>query len=450
MGAELTRLQQGLRDRLQALYVDKGLWEGFAKAWAGECGTAVLSDPEALLADSLQQDPLDLLEAVARVAPSLGKPAAGAGATAEVLRQVAIAICLVGCEARVSRKCKDEGIAALVPGDNLLIGVTEQLAAAVIAAVWCENGVKLRFDEQTRKAEALNVMHHVPPLEFGFQGPRECVKAELQATVKLPTDALASFDRRGLLQEVKILGVVSDDVLEKQLQRYDRKHEARLMFGLNSRAHHPMDDPALRKEFATRFGVPTFRYGDAATDDQQEADREAWKRANLQADVMSYLLTVCDLLSPPQAQARSVLHDMHFQAALSFAGEHRSYVREVALALIEKLGGDAVFYDDNFKAQLARPDADLLLQNVYRRQSDLVVVFLGGKYQEKDWCAVEMRVVRELIKNRQGERIMFFRFDDEEVDGVLSTDITIHCRTHTSAEAARLILDRLAVTDPKP
>lgn len=44
----------------------------------------------------------------------------------------------------------------------------------------------------------------------------------------------------------------------------------------------------------------------------------------------------------------------HFEVALSFPGEARPLVEEVAAALEGRLGPDSYFYDNNYKAQLAR------------------------------------------------------------------------------------------------
>jgi hypothetical protein len=48
-----------------------------------------------------------------------------------------------------------------------------------------------------------------------------------------------------------------------------------------------------------------------------------------------------------------------FRVALSFPGEKRDYVRQVADALAAKLGKDRVFYDDYYTAELARPELDV-------------------------------------------------------------------------------------------
>lgn len=451
-----TRLQQSLRDRLGELHGRGDLWSAFAKAWAAvKPALKVPADDAALLSYCLRQNPLLVLERIVNLAPELGKVAGGPAGTRQVLRQVAVDICLVACERRVHDKFAQEAVGAGAEAgagatDEMLIDASEQLAAAVIAAAWCGNGVRIHFDEQTRSAEAVNVVRDVPPLELDFKGARECVKAELQAVVKTPLDDLGKIDRRTRLRNVKTHGVVSDDVLAIQLDSYALENDARLMFGLNSTAAHPLDDEHLRTELATYFGVQTFRYGDAARQRLDVTGSEAWKRANLQPDLMDYLLKLFEQLSGPEAQARSGLQDMRFRVALSLAGEQREYVDEVALELTEKLGRDAVFYYPNFEARVARPNADRYLQRIYHDQSDLIVVFLSGHYQAKEWCGgVEWRAIRDLINKRQDDRIMLFRFDNEPVDGLFSFDGTIDCSARPSAEAAEQIIKRLEETQPR-
>ncbi|SBT05997.1 conserved hypothetical protein [Candidatus Accumulibacter aalborgensis] len=447
MGALTTRMQKSLLDRVETLRTDDSLWQDFASAWAGEGGKA-FADPEALCADCLQQDPLDLLQRILNVAPKLGNVAAATPARTNRLREVAIGLCLLACERYIRDECT--AIGAVAASDGMLIGASHHLAAAVIAAVWCEKGVKLRFDPQAREAAAVNVLpQHVAPLEYGFQGDRDCARAELLAVVNAAMADLAVFDRPLRLAEIRKRGLPSDRVLKRALDQYEEDQGTRLMFGLQTRDPHPMDDPALRSEFATQFGVPTFFYDAATCGRLQDAEADAWK--GLQADLLHYLENLFQLIYPLQeAKSMLALEDMHFQVALSFAGEHRPYVREVALLLTQELTKEAVFYDYHFKSQTAVPDADLVLQRIYHDQSDLVVVFLGGNYQGKEWCGLEWRAVRDLIKKRDGKRIMFFRFDDKPVDGVFSLDLAIDCGEHSPAEAAKLISERLQVTPRKP
>jgi len=136
--------------------------------------------------------------------------------------------------------------------------------------------------------------------------------------------------------------------------------------------------------------------------------------------------------------------DLRFKVAVSFPGERRRYVSRVVDALRAPLGKDAIFYDYDYQAQLARPNLDTLLQRIYRDQSDLIVVFLCASYAEKEWCGLEWRAVRDIIKSKEDERVMFVRFDDTEVAGVLSIDGYRDCNSHTTTQVANFILQRVA------
>lgn len=76
------------------------------------------------------------------------------------------------------------------------------------------------------------------------------------------------------------------------------------------------------------------------------------------------------------------VEEMRFKVALSFAGEKRGYVSAVAAEVKKRLGQGSVFYDMDFTAQLARPNLDALLQRIYQKNSDLVVVFLCADYED--------------------------------------------------------------------
>jgi TIR domain len=138
------------------------------------------------------------------------------------------------------------------------------------------------------------------------------------------------------------------------------------------------------------------------------------------------------------------LSDISFQVAMSFPGERRPYVAATVDKLREHLGPDAVFYDHDYQAQLARPNLDTQLQDIYRNRSSLVVVFLCEKYTEKQWCGLEWRAIRDMIKFKQDDQVMFVRFDDAAVDGVLSIDGYIDARCHSPNDLAGFVLTRLS------
>lgn len=82
-------------------------------------------------------------------------------------------------------------------------------------------------------------------------------------------------------------------------------------------------------------------------------------------------------------------------------------------------------------------------QDIYRNRSKLVVVFLGGDYQRKDWCGIEFRAIKEIILERDHKKIMFVRMDDSPVDGVFKTDGYIDGRKFNPQEIAYFICERI-------
>ena len=146
-----------------------------------------------------------------------------------------------------------------------------------------------------------------------------------------------------------------------------------------------------------------------------------------------------------RAGRRINLNDHIFDVALSFPGEARQYVEKVAQHLESLLGPDRYFYDQNYTAQLARPSLDTFLQAIYRDRSKLIVVFAGGHYQEKEWCGIEFRAIRELINARDHDRIMFVRLDDGQVDGIMGHDGYVDARHHGPDQVAAFINERASL-----
>lgn len=130
-----------------------------------------------------------------------------------------------------------------------------------------------------------------------------------------------------------------------------------------------------------------------------------------------------------------------FRVALSFPGERRPFIGAVAKSLAD--AGESVFYDKYFEAELAQPNLDLLLEGVYHDRSELNVVFMSSEYAEKEWCGLEMRAIRDLIKRKRAHEVMLFRFDEASVAGIFSIDGYVDVGDRTPEEVAHLIRVRL-------
>jgi tetratricopeptide (TPR) repeat protein len=134
-----------------------------------------------------------------------------------------------------------------------------------------------------------------------------------------------------------------------------------------------------------------------------------------------------------------------FSVALSFPGEHRDYVEEMANALAETLSKDKVFYDRFYEAELSRPNLDTYLQDIYHNDCELVVVALCKEYDQKEWCGLEFRAIRDLIKKRRDDEIMFLRVADGDVKGVFGIDGYVDCKNRSAADIAEIICERLSL-----
>jgi len=133
-----------------------------------------------------------------------------------------------------------------------------------------------------------------------------------------------------------------------------------------------------------------------------------------------------------------------FQIALSFPGQDRPAVAAIAEALAERAGKERILYDEWYAAEFARPGLDLYLRKLYHDESDLIVCFLSKAYSQREWCGLEWSAIRDLIKQKQDDRIMLLRLDDTEVPGVYSIDGYLDIRGWTPQQVADAIQARLA------
>ena len=107
--------------------------------------------------------------------------------------------------------------------------------------------------------------------------------------------------------------------------------------------------------------------------------------------------------------------------ALTFPGERRGFVEQVAERLGESLGRERVLYDKWYEAEFARADLGTYLPGLHHEQSELIVAFLGQAYVDKEWCGLEWAAVLALLKRRQHDAVMLCRFDTEIPPALLNS-----------------------------
>jgi hypothetical protein len=105
-----------------------------------------------------------------------------------------------------------------------------------------------------------------------------------------------------------------------------------------------------------------------------------------------------------------------FRVACSFAGEKRDFVQQVAALLAERFEEAKILYDQYHEAEFARDELDAHLTGLYRDHSDLIVVVLCRNYEWKEWCGLEWKSIRGLLKQRKKDGILLTRFDRMEAE----------------------------------
>lgn len=130
-----------------------------------------------------------------------------------------------------------------------------------------------------------------------------------------------------------------------------------------------------------------------------------------------------------------------YDVALSFAGEDREYVAQVAEHLTSL--AVTVFYDQYETVELWGEDLAVHLGNVYSRDSHFVVMFASRHYAEKAWPNHERQ--HALARHLEGQtgRILPVRIDGSDIPGVPSTVGYLDARAVSPDKLAELIRQKV-------
>ena len=130
-----------------------------------------------------------------------------------------------------------------------------------------------------------------------------------------------------------------------------------------------------------------------------------------------------------------------YDVALSFAGEDREYVEQVAEQLREL--GVSVFYDRFEEVELWGKDLAEHLGRVYGSDARFVVLFLSRAYAAKAWPRHEKQFALARQISTGEERVLPVRFDETEIPGLPSTIGYLDLRVLTPAKVAELIRQKV-------
>lgn len=137
-----------------------------------------------------------------------------------------------------------------------------------------------------------------------------------------------------------------------------------------------------------------------------------------------------------------------YDVCLSFAGEQRPYVEEVATLLRDN--GVRVFYDFSQTAELWGKDLATHLDEVYNRQAKFCILFASVDYVRKTWTNLERASALDRLLRERDEYVLPVRFDDTPVPGLRGSIGHLDARVMSPGQVADQVLAKLAVGTKTP
>lgn len=133
-----------------------------------------------------------------------------------------------------------------------------------------------------------------------------------------------------------------------------------------------------------------------------------------------------------------------YDVALSFAGENREYVEEVAIFL--KDFGVKVFYDNFKQDEIWGKNLFEYLQDIYQNKAKYTIVFISNQYKNKKWTRHEYRSAQVRALNEiEQEYILPVKFDDTELPGLNENLAYISAKNKTPKEIANFFINKIGL-----
>jgi hypothetical protein len=130
-----------------------------------------------------------------------------------------------------------------------------------------------------------------------------------------------------------------------------------------------------------------------------------------------------------------------YDVCLSFAGENRKYVREVAMSL--KSRGVRVFFDEYAQVDMWGKDLYIHLDEIYRNTARYCILFASKHYAKKVWPTHERQSAQARAIRQHAEYILPAKFDDTDIPGLRPTIGYIDLRKTKPLKLTEIIIEKI-------
>lgn len=154
-------------------------------------------------------------------------------------------------------------------------------------------------------------------------------------------------------------------------------------------------------------------------------------------------------LHPPSNPGTAPLRNLtlkftpfQYEHALSFAGEDRGIVREIAETL--QAAGIRVFYDEFDPALLLGRYLLDFLEDTYGKRAEYCPVFWSSHYKDKAWPRYENRAIRSAAFSQDRVILLPIRLDNEVPPGQLEHIGALDARQLPVGQIAQILIDKVS------
>lgn len=172
------------------------------------------------------------------------------------------------------------------------------------------------------------------------------------------------------------------------------------------------------------------------TADDFEVIRNLEKARNEFVDLRDKLVHLTRRFGKSIGDESKVNSNETYDIGLSFAGEQREYVEQVAEKL--KQDGIKVFYDSFEEIDLWGKDLYQHLNEVYKRKCEYCIIFISEHYSKKLWTKHELKSAQARAFQENKEYILPIRFDNTELPGLNDTIGYINANEKSPEQIAEL------------
>ena len=133
-----------------------------------------------------------------------------------------------------------------------------------------------------------------------------------------------------------------------------------------------------------------------------------------------------------------------YDIALSFAGEQRAYVEELALYL--KKNNISVFYDYFEQVNLWGKDLTEKLEQIDATEARYCVIFISEEYAKKGWTCHERAAAAQRMlecRTKSIDYILPVKFDETKIPAIFNTVGCINAKDYSPLQVGEMLIQKI-------